>query len=103
MVEYAIALFNGNGVAKNEAAAPDFRERAARHGNPIAQNRLAHILLAGRGMPANPIEAVQWHIIAKAGGTSDPVLDDFVGKQTGGSRRRRAAAKPWLTTAALSR
>ena len=35
--------------------------KAAHLGSPIAQNRLARILMAGRGMPANPTEAVKWH------------------------------------------
>ena len=78
--------------------------KAAHLGSPIAQNRLARILMAGRGMPADPTEAVKWHTIAKAGGASDPDLDVFAGKQK--PEVRDAAdkgAKKWLSTAAPAR
>ena len=99
MVEFAIAQFNGEGVNKDEAAAAQLFLMAARRGSPIAQNRLARILMAGRGMPADATEAIKWHIIAKAGGASDPDLDVFAGKQTpSDARRRRGGAKKWLST-----
>jgi TPR repeat protein len=98
MVEFAIAQFNGEGVTKNEASAAQLLLKAADRGSPIAQNRLARILMAGRGLPADPTEAIKWHIIAKAGGASDPELDLFAAKQ---SPEVRAAAeqkaKKWLT------
>ena len=77
----AIALFNGTGVAKNEQSAARFLHARARKGSPIAQNRLAHILAAGRGMPADPVEAIKWHLISKAGGASDQKLDAFMRTQ----------------------
>ena len=40
----AIALFNGNGVAKDEQAAAALFRKAALHGSAIAQDRLARIL-----------------------------------------------------------
>ncbi len=81
MVEFAIAQFNGEGVNKDEAAAAQLFLKAAHLGSPVAQNRLARILMAGRGMPADATDAVKWHMIAKAGGDSDPDLDVFAGKQ----------------------
>jgi uncharacterized protein len=97
-VEYAIALFNGTGgVARNERLAATLLAKAARKGNPIAQNRLANILAVGRGVQANPVEAIKWHIVAKAGGVSDIPLDTFVQKQTPEIRASaEKAAKPWL-------
>jgi uncharacterized protein len=97
-VEYAIALFNGTGgVARNERLAATLLAKAARKGNPIAQNRLANILAVGRGVQANAVEAVKWHIVAKAGGVSDIPLDTFVQKQTPEIRAAgEKAAKPWL-------
>jgi TPR repeat protein len=97
-VEYAIALFNGTGGAeRNERLAATLLAKAARKGNPIAQNRLANILAVGRGLQANAVEAVKWHIIAKAGGVSDIPLDTFVQKQTPEIREAgEKAAKPWL-------
>jgi hypothetical protein len=99
MVEYAIAEFNGDGVEKNESAAANLFLAAARRGNPIAQDRLSRILMAGRGLPADPTEAVKWHVIAKALGASDPDLDVFVSQQRPDVREAaEKAAKKWLST-----
>ena len=96
-VEYAIALFNGLGIARDERAAAVLLAKAARKGSPVAQNRLANILAVGRGVQANPVEAIKWHIVAKAGGVSDIPLDTFVQKQTPDVRAAgEKAAKPWL-------
>ena len=71
--------------------------KAARKGNPVAQNRLANILAVGRGVQANPVQAIKWHIIAKAGGVSDIPLDTFMQQQTPEIRAAgEKAAKPWL-------
>ena len=48
---------------------------------PIAQNRIAHVFAAGRGMPADPVEAIKWHLISKEGGASDQKLDAFMRSQ----------------------
>ena len=98
MVEYAIAQFNGDGITKNETAAANLFLISARRGSPIAQDRLSRILMAGRGMPANPTEAVKWHMIAKAGGASDPDLDVYAGQQDAGGARRRGKTTKWLST-----
>jgi hypothetical protein len=101
MVEYAIGRFNGTGVPKNEADAAQIFLRAARLGSPIAQNRLARILMAGRGLPADPTEAIKWHIIAKAAGAGDPDLDLFASQQTQAVRDAAdQAAKKWMATVA---
>jgi TPR repeat protein len=42
----------------------------------VAQNRLARLLVAGRGVPANKVDAAAWHILAAAQGLADPWLDD---------------------------
>ncbi len=97
LVEYGIALFNGTGVAKNERLAAVLLAKAARKGNPIAQNRLANILAVGRGANLNPVQAIKWHIIAKAGGVSDIPLDAFVQQQPPDIRAAgEKAAKPWV-------
>jgi len=104
MVEFAIAQFNGDGVDKDESASARTFLIAARRGSAIAQNRLARILMAGRGMPADATESVKWHIIAKAGGASDPELDLFAGKQTQAVRdAAQQAASKWLSTQAALR
>ena len=75
--------------------------KAAHLGSPIAQNRLARILMAGRGMPADATEAVKWHMVAKAGGASDPDLDVFAAKQKPEVREAAdTGAKKWLSTTA---
>ena len=95
-VEYAIALFNGDGVAKNEQAAAALFQQAALHGNAVAQDRLARILAEGRGAPENPVEATKWHLISKARGETDLTLDDFVNRLDPTTRAAgEKAAQPW--------
>ena len=104
MVEFAIAQFNGDGAEKNEAAGAQLMLRAAQRGSAIAQNRLARILMAGRGLPADPTQAIKWHIIAKGGGASDPELDVFASKQPPEVRNAAAAAAgKWQSTAVAMR
>ncbi|HEY1945292.1 MAG TPA: tetratricopeptide repeat protein [Roseiarcus sp.] len=74
-VEYGIMLFNGVGVEKNEAGAAKIFLRAAARNNPIAQNRLAHLYLTGRGVPRDLVEAATWNRFAKTAGLDDPELD----------------------------
>jgi TPR repeat protein len=100
MVEYGIAQFNGEGTDRNEPAAARLLLAAARRGSPIAQDRMARILMAGRGMPADPTQAIRWHIIAKAAGASDPELDLYASRQPKDVRdAAEAAARKWLSTA----
>ena len=96
-VEYAIALFNGDGVAKNEQAAAVLFRKAALRGNAIGQDRLARILADGRGAPKDPVEAAKWHMISKAHGETDLMLDDFVANLDAPTRAAaEKAAKPYL-------
>ena len=74
-VEYAIMLFNGVGVSKDEAAAAKLLLRAAARNNPIAENRLAHLYASGRGVAKDLVEAATWNRFAKAAGIDDPDLD----------------------------
>ena len=104
MTEYGIALFNGAGVAKNEAQAAFYLQKAAKRGAPIAMNRLAHILMTGRGLPIDPVAAATWHIVSKAAGTTDLVLDEYVSKQPKDVRdAAEKRARPWLMAIAASR
>ena len=98
-VEYGIALFNGTGIARNEAAAATYLTRAARRGNPIAQNRLAFMYAMGRGVKLDPVQAARWHLIARAGGSNDLLLEDFLRKMKPEDRAAgEAAAKPWIAS-----
>jgi TPR repeat protein len=88
MVEYAIALFNGDGVAKDEAGAAKFFARAASLNSAVAQNRLARLYVAGRGVKADLVQAMQWHVLARANGVKDEWLD---GKMSTLSQSEKAA------------
>ncbi len=99
MVEFGIAQYNGTETPKDEAAAAQLLLKAARQNNAVAQNRMARIYMAGRGLPANPVEAIKWHTIAKAGGRGDPEVDQFAAKQKPEDRDAAdKAAKKWLST-----
>lgn len=75
MVEFAIALFNGDGVPRSETAAARYFAKAAQANSPVAQNRLARLYAVGRGVKANMVEAMKWHILARANGIRDEWLD----------------------------
>jgi len=48
-------------------------------------------------MPANPVEATKWHLISRAHGETDIMLDEFVSKLDAETRAAgEKAAKPWL-------
>ena len=94
-VELAIMLFNGDeaaegdkpakkgsGVPKDEAAAAKLFLAAALRGSPIARNRIARLLAAGRGVKENKIEAAKWHILARAAGITDEYLDGVLNALT---------------------
>jgi TPR repeat protein len=96
-VEYGIALFNGDGIARNQQLAASIFSKAALQGNPVAQDRLAIVLANGFGVPANLVEAAKWHLVSKAAGETDLMLDDLVNKLDGKSRAQAEnEAKPWI-------
>ena len=79
-VEYAIMLFNGIGVVKDEAGAAKIFELAAARRNPIAQNRLAHLYVVGRGVPRDLVRAALWAGLSRAAGLKDDKLDKEIGQ-----------------------
>jgi uncharacterized protein len=96
-VEYAIALFNGTGTPKNEAAAVALLRKAAKQNSPIAQNRLAYVLVNGMGAPMDKVEGLKWHLIAKTAGKGDPALDEELAKLSPEDRAKaEAGARRWL-------
>jgi uncharacterized protein len=96
-VEYAIALFNGTGTDKNEAAAVSLLRKAARQNSAIAQNRLAHVLVSGVGAPMDKVEGLKWHIVAKTAGKGDLQLDEALAQATPDDRAKaQEAARKWL-------
>jgi hypothetical protein len=81
-VEYAIMLFNGIGVERDETGAAKIFKLAAARKNPIAQNRLAHLYLIGRGVPQDIVQVALWHSFAKAAGIEDAELDAAIAHLT---------------------
>jgi TPR repeat protein len=77
-VEYGIRLAKGIGTKPDIDMAVLYLNRAAWAGNAVAQNRIAHLIATGTGLPFNDVEAVKWHLIAKAGGVQDPRLEDLM-------------------------
>lgn len=97
-IEYAIALFNGTGTPKDEAGAVALLWKASRRGSPIAQNRLARVLATGTGAPKDMVEGMKWHLIAKAGGNGDLMLDEMLANMPAEDRTKsEEAAKRWLS------
>jgi len=87
-VEYAIMLFNGVGVPKDEPGAVQILKIAAARGNPIAQNRLAHLYVAGRVVERDLARAAAWNAFAKARGLTDEGLDAETANLTADERNR---------------
>ena len=51
----------------------------------------------GRGIKADPVEAVRWHLIARAGGDNDPHLDELMRDMKPVDRAMgENKAKPWI-------
>jgi TPR repeat protein len=77
-LEYGIRLAKGRGTPADLDTAVLFLNRAAWAGNAIAQNRIAHLIAVGDGMPFSDVEVAKWHLLAKAGGVQDPQLEDLM-------------------------
>jgi TPR repeat protein len=98
-VEYAIALYNGSGTPRNQAAAVALLRKAAKQGSAIAQNRLARVLVSGQGAPMDKVEGFKWHLVAKTQGKGDTMLDDELPRLSPEDRARAGAvarAHRWL-------
>ena len=71
--------------------------KAAKEGSPIAQNRLAWVLVNGNGVPMDKIEGLKWHMIAKTSGRGDPQMDADLAELSPEDRAKvEAAAAKWL-------
>ena len=97
-VEYAIMLFRNN-EAKGENADPSVDVRAARYlieaasrHNPVAENRLARLFAAGRGVPKDYIASAKWHVLARASGIEDAWLDGILNSLSPQDKDRVEAA-----------
>jgi TPR repeat protein len=71
--------------------------KAARQNSPIAQNRLARVLVNGQGAPVDKIEGLKWHIVAKNAGKGDPELDEALAGLSAEDRAKaQGAARKWI-------
>jgi hypothetical protein len=77
-----VLVFRGDGVQKDEKIGAQWLTVAAQRGNPVAQNRLARLYVAGKGVPPNMVEAAKWNLLARDGGKPDPELDQMLDKLT---------------------
>ncbi|WP_054157143.1 tetratricopeptide repeat protein [Rhizobium sp. AAP43] len=50
---------------------------AAKRGNVVAQNRLAHLYINALGTAPNPVEAAKWYVLSRRAGLKDVGLEDF--------------------------
>jgi len=102
-VEYGILLFKGHGVAADEVRGVYYFKTAAEKGNAVAQNRYARCLAHGAGVQMNIVEAVKWHLIAKAAGVEDQALDEIAKKLSQADRlKAEQAAFSWQEQSLLN-
>lgn len=95
-VEYGLRLAKGRGAEKDLDTAVLFLNRAAWAGNAIAQNRIAHLIATGTGLPFNDVEAAKWHLLAKTAGVQDPELEDLLSTlKPDDLNRAKALAANW--------
>ena len=101
-IDYAVMLFRGQGVEVDQKKGAELFRTAAQHGVAVAQNRLARCYLQGAGVAQSLPEAAKWHLIAKAGGVGDDVLDQAVAKLARKDRESaQLAATAWRERAAV--
>lgn len=65
----------GDGLARNFALAAEWYARAARTGDPVAQNRLGRLLHGGLGIDADPEAAIGWLRAAAEQGAPEHLHD----------------------------
>src|SRR5205823_4072763 len=95
--DLALLYVEGRLFPQDFARAAELFRSAADMGNPEAQYALATLYKEGRGVPKDAVEAIKWHMIAKAGGVGDIPLDTFVGRQTNDVRAAaEKAAKTYI-------
>lgn len=106
-IEFAVTLFKVDAPPGDVAALAAQKEAekrganlfrsAADKGYPVAQNRLARCYAYGKGVEASTFEAVKWHLIAKAGGAEDELLETLIKKLSRADRQKvERAAEEWL-------
>lgn len=101
-LDFGVILFQGKGVPVDEKRGAEMFRLAAEKGNTVAQNRFARCNHHGRGVPVKPIEAAKWHLVAKANGIEDVVLEQMLGKLAKADRTKaEQAAAEWRDKASV--
>ena len=78
-VEYAIALYNGDGVdATRKSPRPCSTKPRCR--TVRSRKTASPTSSPPHRRPADPVTATKWHLVSKARGETDLALDDFVAK-----------------------
>lgn len=92
---------NGEGTAKDPAAALHWLQRSAVHGQPVAQYLLATLYQQGVGTPVDMTKAIQWYEAAALQGNRKAMHDLAIAyaEGSGGSKNPQEAAR-WFSRAA---
>ncbi|RKE83794.1 tetratricopeptide repeat protein [Rhizobium sp. AG855] len=76
-LDMGLWLVNGVNGPRDYEAGYRWLSIAAKRGNVVAQNRLAHVYINALGTPPNPVEAAKWYVLSRRAGLKDPTLEDF--------------------------
>ncbi len=76
-LDMGIWLVNGIGGERDYDEGFIWLGIAAKHGNVVAQNRLAHLYVNALGTRPDPVEAAKWYVLSRRAGLKDPALEDF--------------------------
>jgi len=100
MEELARRLLQGVGVAKDDAQAADWYQKAAKQGYAPAQTNLGQFYAAGRGVPKDFAQALMWFkAAANQGNTTAQVNMGVMYERGFGVAADREAAITWYRVA----
>jgi uncharacterized protein len=75
-LDIGLWLVNGVNGPRDYEAGFRWLSIAAKRGNVVAQNRLAHVYINALGTPPDPVEAAKWYVLSRRAGLKDPTLED---------------------------
>jgi uncharacterized protein len=87
-LDFAMMLFKGRGLPADRKRAAWYFTIAAERGNPIAQNRLAHLYAEGVVYKRDLRVAAKWHLLARRAGVEDQKLDLYLATITPDERKQ---------------
>ncbi|MDQ0419049.1 TPR repeat protein [Peteryoungia aggregata LMG 23059] len=76
-LDIGLWLVNGYNGPRDYEAGYRWLSIAAKRGNVVAQNRIAHLYINALGTAPNPVEAAKWYVLSRRAGLTDPALEDF--------------------------